>query len=493
MATYSEPTLAMGDQLYTSKAGGPLKYTTSTTVSIKVPYLGFPTSPASTTFGESLESTSPNASWHYTLRLREEDPEWIVRQLEGLHANVKQSLPEASQTHQQVPPPACTLDLEPDPAFLSAPGERSLESTAKEPSIKDKLVALTVDVRSLTFELEHWKQCALQADQTKKDLQEAQEREREVSKKVLESRIARQDAENVATQLQSENRQQGIELSTLRAQLEDMKKATRTKDEKIEALTSMSLYAQTQQREAEKTIEKQKQDLLAKDQIVSSLHEELRLVNEELLRSRRQAQEAAASRQRELEFSRRELQDMQHIKEALAEERRRSEGLQDRLDKLEALAKIARIREVDATREAEFHRSRAENQEVVSQKLRLDIQDMISGKNDWMPGSTENRSETLPAVTTSTTTVTTTHIPVPPSAAREITFDTGLRRPFTAADGRRQYPNGSVTRRLRQEVVSARGAGSGSGSGSGVDRTSAMSRYDSKGRLKCFDSQGRLL
>jgi len=213
----------------------------------------------------------------------------------------------------------------------------------------------------------------------------------------------------------------------------------------------------------------QAQKLLdAKESEVSGIRGELR----EALRDGASARELLMNeraRVRELEGRLEGLQTGEAaLQRALDAERRESSELRQRVASFQAQLQTASCKEENLVREAELLRSRGDHQELVSHKLRLDLQEAMSASPDMKP--TLKSSYDWGGATLQSARTIVPPVPHPP--------------PPLLTSARRDYPSSSVSRRLRKEVLSARRP-------TVSDRTLASSRYDSRGRLISFDAAGR--
>jgi len=179
---------------------------------------------------------------------------------------------------------------------------------------------------------------------------------------------------------------------------------------------------------------------------------------------------------REAAYSASEAKRADHAERVLEDERLRSGALKERVNNLEASLKAATAKEADLNREAQLYRSHGEHQELVSHKLRLDLQDALGAMGDTVPSPTHRPTSASrlgplsgPAAS-----------PLGPPRSARIEVPPPPPMP---PQGRMEYPRSSVSRRLRKEVLTARGP----------DRTAALSRYDSKGHLISYDSHGRVI
>lgn len=232
-----------------------------------------------------------------------------------------------------------------------------------------------------------------------------------------------------------------------------------------------------------------KEELRAKDEELCRVRKELQEALTASLARRAAHKEALESKEAELTAARTELgralRDSAAGREALQEARGRGLELERRVQALEGALSSSTMKQADLSREAELFRARGEHQELVSQKLRLDLQDAIAGDLDVGAARTTGAQTHRPI--TGAQTHRTISPPrqgpahAPPRSARTEVAPVPPPPPLPA--GRMEYPRSSVSRRLRKEVLTARGAAS--------DRTLAQSRYDSRGRLVSFDAHGR--
>lgn len=179
------------------------------------------------------------------------------------------------------------------------------------------------------------------------------------------------------------------------------------------------------------------------------------------------------------------MKKQRHEADELSESQKSNMSLQSKVKSLEAALSASDAKRAQLAREAEILRSRGDHQELVSQTLRLDLQDALSkkGLGDIAPplcqgiGEDAYRSrKEIPPLPCRPLSASRVGHKGTPSLRQE-----GVGSLSARSGARRDYPRSTHSTKLRAEVLSARTP----------DRTAAADRYDAKGHLVSFDALGR--